>query len=221
MRKRRRLNSRRSGRRVGRLNRSSRTGPFPRTAVVSLRYFSNTVTLDAAVGGHATHSFRANDLNIPDATAGVTHQPYGHDTLATVYNRYKVLSSKITVVFQPLGGDSLSGGIAAVQLNTVPTPTANETLFLEQPETSYKPLGPLTGNKGVVTVSKTYNAARFYGKKRNFELTANFNSTPVEQAFFHISVQPVNVFTNMAAVDCSVTVTYKVLCTEPVALGQS
>ncbi len=186
-----------------------------------MRYNNNLVTLNPSVGGIATHVFRANDINIPDATTGVTHQPYGHDTVASVYNRFKVLSSQITVVFQPQGGDSLSQGVAAVQLATIGTPTTNATLMLEQPETSYKPVGPLTGGRGVTTITKSFNAARFYGKKRNFELTADFNNSPVEQAFFILSTQATNVLTNMAITDCTVTITYRVLCTEPLALGQS
>ena len=32
------------------------------------------------------------------------HQPYGHDTIATMYNRYKVLGCRVQLVFTTPGG---------------------------------------------------------------------------------------------------------------------
>ncbi len=207
-------------RKTQRLNRSSRSGPFPRSAIVSLRYVDNLATLDPIIGTVGAYTFRANDIFDPNAT-GAGHQPYGHDTLATVYHRYKVLSSKITVVFHTTGGDAVSSGTGAIQLSTVGTATTNPTLFLEQPETTYKAIGPLSGPGGITKLTKTYNAARFYGKRRNKDLTADFGVSPAEVAFFHIGVQGVLPADDMAKVDMTTTITYRVLVTEPEALGQS
>ncbi len=220
MRKRRRLSAPRRSGTARRLNRSSRSGPFPRTAIVSLRWVTNKKTVNPGVGTPGTVSFRANSIFEPDAAGTDTHQPYGHDTLATVYERYKVVSAKITVSFVGTGGDQLSGGMASIQLSTAITPTTNTTLMLEQPETTYKPYNPLSYG-GKTILSKTYSASKFFGKRRNKDLTAQFGVDPVELAFFHVSAHGSTAAINPAVVDLIVTITYKVIITEPKALGQS
>ncbi len=185
-----------------------------------MRWVTNIKTVNPGVGTPGTVSFRANAVHEPDAAGTDTHQPYGHDTLKLVYGRNRVISSKITVSFLSTGGDQLSAGIASIQLSTGITPTTNSTLMLELPETTYKSYNPL--NLGGRTVlSKTYSASKFFGKRRNKDLTANFGALPVELAFFHVSCQGSTAATNPAVVDLIVTITYKIQVTEPIDLGQS
>lgn len=185
-----------------------------------MRYVDNLATIDPVVGTVGTYSYRANDIFDPNLT-GVGHQPYGHDTLALVYGRYKVLSSKITVRYYAGGTGGVYSGLGSIQTSTETIATTNPTLMLEQPETTYGPIASLQSNKGVTTLSKTYNAARFFGKKRNHELTANMGAGPTEKAYFHIGVQGTTSTSDVPRYDLAVTITYKVLLTEPIALGQS
>lgn len=39
-------------------------------------------------------------------SSGSGHQPYGHDTLATIYNKYRVLKARVQLVFTTPGGGS-------------------------------------------------------------------------------------------------------------------
>jgi len=60
-------------------------GPVAQTTVARLKYngvFSNTYPV-------LGHKLSLNSIYDPDVTGG-GHQPYGHDTYATLYNRYRV-----------------------------------------------------------------------------------------------------------------------------------
>ncbi len=187
---------------------------------MSLRYVSNSATIDpVAADVIGTYTFRANDIQDPNGT-GVGHQPYGHDTLALVYNRNKVLSSKITVEFLAGATGGTYNAFAAIQLSTEGTPTTNPTLFLEQPATTYKAVGGLdTGHP--VKVAKTFQADKFFKGIPNKDLTANFGGSPTEQAFYHIGIGGMNEGTDVPRFDMIVTITYKVLVLEPKSLGES
>ncbi len=63
--------------------------------MVKLRYV-DTITIDPGAAAIGIHVFRANSIFDPDLT-GTGHQPLLHDTYATLYDRYRVVSSKIKV----------------------------------------------------------------------------------------------------------------------------
>lgn len=67
---------------------------FPRCQLVRMVYFAQ-VRLDPD-GTPATHVFSANSVYDPDYTQ-TGHQPMYHDQYAAVYNKYKVVSSKIQI----------------------------------------------------------------------------------------------------------------------------
>lgn len=60
--------------------------PIPQRFITKMKY-SETVATDAL----GLFYFNLNSVFDPNRT-GVGHQPYGHDTLATLYNRYRVIS---------------------------------------------------------------------------------------------------------------------------------
>lgn len=202
------------------LNSSTRSGPFPRSATVSLRYVDNLGSIDPGVGVASVYSYRANSIFDPNYT-GVGHQPYGHDTLATVYSRYKVNSSTITCHFFQDGNLGSALGICSITLSSDAAAPTNPTLVCETPETSYKPIGTADGGRGITKLVKTYKARRFFGRKRNSDLTANFGVDPAEVAYFHIQAQGITATADLSEVYLYVTITYNCTITEPLALGQS
>jgi len=70
-------------------------GIVPKTYVAKLRYVEE-ITLNSGLAAYAVHRFHANSLFDPDLTGG-GHQPYGFDTLMSMYNHFTVIGSKITV----------------------------------------------------------------------------------------------------------------------------
>jgi len=87
---------------------TSGTGPnvnaFPQTLTTTLRY-CDQYTLSSVSGAAASWSFRMNSVYDPDLT-GTGHQPLYYDQITPVYQRYRVLFSKLTVQFLPLSDDT-------------------------------------------------------------------------------------------------------------------
>jgi len=63
---------------------------------MTLRYVENfTTSIATTVGSQQTMNL--NSLFDPNRT-GTGHQPYGYDTIATLYNRYRVISTRYKIV---------------------------------------------------------------------------------------------------------------------------
>lgn len=82
---------RRSGRKIVNVNRSLQ--PVSQRYICSLKY-TTTIALSSLAN---VHRFRLNSLFDTDLT-GVGHQPYGYDQLATLYNRYRVISTSYSII---------------------------------------------------------------------------------------------------------------------------
>lgn len=71
--------------------------PFPRKMFKTLKYSQNFHLTGAALGLFgAVEKMRLNSLFDPDQT-GTGHQPYGRDTMASIYQRYKVFDVNIVL----------------------------------------------------------------------------------------------------------------------------
>lgn len=89
------------------MNLFTKAGPFPMTKTYKLRYTENHI-LSAGISGiiGTTQTYSINDIYDTDLT-GAGHQPYGHDTLATIYNRYKVIGCWVKLICNDPSQDGL------------------------------------------------------------------------------------------------------------------
>lgn len=62
--------------------------PFAQRYITKMKY-SDAVAITGT--GPQVYRFNLNSVQDPNRS-GVGHQPYGHDTLITIYNRYRVIS---------------------------------------------------------------------------------------------------------------------------------
>lgn len=85
--------------------------PFKERMFVKHDY-CDLLTFTSGVGGifGTEEVFRLGSLFDPDFTA-VGHQPYGRDTMATIYNRYEVFAVKIDLVWTDPSADGLAVGM--------------------------------------------------------------------------------------------------------------
>lgn len=83
------------------------SGFVPDKTVVNLTY-TDQISLAAPVtpGTPSFYQYQANGLYDTDTNIGVGHQPFGFDQLMNMYERYRVLSSKITVSVVGSGDNS-------------------------------------------------------------------------------------------------------------------
>lgn len=156
--------------------------PFPAQMRARLRY-STTVTMTTLAATATPYLFRANSIFDPDYS-GVGHQPYGHDTFASIYNHYEVESSVITV--RPT---STSQGIYGVTLTDDTSVNASYDTVREIKTTKF----------AVMTTSNTSDSSivNYYNRKQVFAIDqggvqAVFGNNPGMEQFFHLWVEPNN-----------------------------
>jgi len=167
--------------------------PVAQRYICKMKYCETITT-----SGTGSYSFNLNSIFDPNRT-GVGHQPYGHDTLETLYNRYRVISCGYR--------------IQAVQsYNSIPiqiaVQPANELLSFttisemkENPRSKYVTVSP--GAPAVILKGKSYIPSLVGRNKAQYMAEANyqaqFGSSPSELAILNVKTQ------TLADVDTSFT----------------
>lgn len=175
--------------------------------------YADTVTITSPLAGiPGTYLFRANSIYDPDYT-GAGHQPYGHDTYATIYNHYRVVKSTITAT--PLVSPNSRAFIYGINKNddaTVPAATD----IMEQKGVVMAASGATPGQPTAPIVNVFYSG--YYKNKDN--QSAPMNTNPGDPMFFCVFAYP-DATDTQASVKFIVTITYDVLLWELKDLGQS
>lgn len=185
--------------------------PFPERMFVLLRY-SETVNLNSAAGSLARNIFRAGSIQDPNLT-GVGHQPYGHDTYASIYNHYRVVKSVVKVTNSTPGANNIMG----VTLTDDTGVTGVYDLAREIKPTKFI---PLASSNEPHSITMTYNSEiAFPGQKQN--TTALFGNSPAEEMYFDIWVQGSNPLADPGAISLVVCIEYYCELSEFKALDQS
>lgn len=143
-------------------------GGFGRTKKVLLKYV-DTYTLTSLAGVSAKHIMRCNSVYDPDKT-GVGHQPMWHDLIASVYRKYRVISSKIKVTFIPYPAEIQTCGI--LTHSGAVTPTSDLDTLLEQNQTT----GAAIVKERPRIISRYWSARKQRLPRSHNE--ASFGSTP-------------------------------------------
>ena len=133
--------------------------PMPKSKMLRFKYIDN-ISLNTATGVPTQHFFRANSLYDPDYT-GTGHQPHGTDEMGLFFNHYTVISSKITVKFNPLwNGINFKNGQVGIQVCSSPDTISNITSLLEQGQIVYKNISQQTD---MAVLTKTMSTRKFLG----------------------------------------------------------
>ena len=158
--------------------------PIPQRFITKMKY-SEILTTDSV--GH--YRMNLNSIFDPNRT-GVGHQPYGFDTLATLYNRYRVISCGYRI------STYTNSGGAVVNLGAIP---ANEELTFntfselrENPRAKY--IHQSTGGEIVYLTGKTYIPSLVGRTKAQYmaddRYQAQVNGNPNELAVLNIVSVP-------------------------------
>ena len=101
--------------------------------------------------------------SIYDTWAGTGgHQPYGHDTLATMYNRYKVLGCRVQLVFTTPGAANDMICVMAPSSNTSSGMTGLQLYAVQEWPQSVCGILPSSGERRCV-LQATYDMATIAG----------------------------------------------------------
>lgn len=156
----------------------------PTQKVVKMRYCDKQ-TITCTSGILNTYVFSANSIHDPNTT-GVGHQPMGHDTMASLYNHYVVLGSRITIRWAQLGSTTANDMMVGCYLNDdSATSYSTFTSIVEARKGHYK---FLVQQRNQQITMCNYSAKRFFNVKDvkdNLDrLGAAVNSNPTESAKF-------------------------------------
>ena len=186
--------------------------PFPAKATAIMRY-SAVLFIDpsSAIPGHQL--FRANSIHDPDFT-GIGHQPYGHDTYATIYNHYNVRNCKITMT--PTGTADLIYGITLTDDSTV---NSNYDTVRELKGTRMAVLSADAGTQS--SVVNSFNVNQNFDVPFQKATSASFGASPSESMVFDCWAEAPNSTADPSAMSFLFTLTYTVDIWELKDLGQS
>lgn len=159
-------------------------GPLPPRYLTTMKY-SETFSLNT-INGYQ-YKYNLNSLWDPNRS-GVGHQPYGFDQLATLYNRYRVISTSF--VLDGIQSDSPGTNIRlACQPSNEDITYANLSAMCEAPRTRFVVQGaqgaPLKTLKGKI------NLASLMGRTKTDYMaddrySADVNQSPAEFAVLNI-----------------------------------
>lgn len=193
--------------------------PFPKKAIMRFQY-SDTVTLDPALGLVDTHVFAANDLYDCDVTGG-GHQPIPFDQVVGVmYDHFTVIGSKITVQATTTTEANTNNFILGVALRDNSTVVTSRTTIREDGRSVWK---VNTGRDQLTKITRKFSAKKFFAKNAivGDSLYRGTNAgSPTEGAFYHVWASAIG-SNNPYSMDVVVKIEFIAVLTEPKSIAGS
>lgn len=187
--------------------------PFPGKMKSILRY-SEVITIATSTGIAIHHFFRANGIYDPNVT-GTGHQPYGHDTLASIYNHYNVLGSMITVT--PVSSNQ--SGTVGITMTDDTTVNADFDTVKEVKPTTFMVIN--NSSTGLNKITSKFNPDAWWPKTYQKSTQASYGADPSDQVFYDIWAVGKTNNEASVSIDILVTLSYIVESYELKDLGQS
>lgn len=178
--------------------------PFPQRFITNMKY-SETFVLSPALNNGLFY-FNLNSIFDPNQS-GVGHQPYGHDTMASLYNRYRVLSASWALNFYS-GGSVVR--VACIPVNEQWSTTPSLSEVCENPRSRWGiqiPGGNTKQIKGSISLPSLVGRSKVeYTADDRYQAT--YGSTPTERAY--LAILGADIGDLGATISCTITLNYKV-----------
>lgn len=149
--------------------------------------YDGVFNITPAASSSAYNTFRGNSIFDPDFT-GVGSTASGYSNMAAVYGRYRVISAKVSVVFNATSANGSMGFIIATPQNTVGT---SFTAIMAQKFSWCKQLGNTNGPQ--LNHSVSFSTAQIYGTTpaavmAEDDFAGLIGANPNNAVFVHIGV---------------------------------
>lgn len=166
----------------------------------------------AASGGAANAQFRLNSINEP--AVGLPGQPFGHDQMQQLFEKYCVVSCRYRIVF--CNTNTTQQAVVVVQVTDNPTTTTVLPDIIGQGQIEWKVLGAQNGSPSVVEFNGYANNPKIQGVTRENYLaeqnfTPNFGSNPQDISFLNLFTADSGTGTG-PTVNYIIELEYNVLC---------
>jgi len=194
-----------------------RSNPFPLQNIVKMRY-GCVIQLNASAAGSDKWLFYANSIYDPDYT-GAGHQPYGHDTWASVYNHYEVQKSRISCTFTSDNNSTTNTAtqIVGIAIKDDLTVESNFDTIREAKGAHYG----LMNVSSKKTITNGFNMKKMFPRTSSESSGAQFGANPTEQAIYQVFITGITGAADPAPTNVMVTIDYTVRVWELKDLGQS
>lgn len=193
--------------------------PIPQRYICKMKYADVFNLSTSAISPIGTYRFNLNSIFDPNRT-GTGHQPYGHDTFATLYNRYRVIKCTYNIV--ATSSTNYAVQVAALPGNEEISPsTATEAR--ENPRCRYIVQGvgsPLKVLRGAVHIPSLVGRTKSqYMADDRYQ--AQFGASPNELAILNIFGGLIGDGATTDTIVCNIELTYTVECFDYKHLAQS
>lgn len=198
--------------------------PFAQRYITKMKYAEQLNIVGPALGGLTQYAFNLNSIFDPNRT-GVGHQPYGHDTMATIYNRYRVVRCNYVISGFAIGGSTGDsyGIIAAMPSNELAAVTGGVSEVQENPKVKFVTQAPNDGSKvlrGSVYIPSLMGRTKAqYMADDRFQAT--FGSSPSELGILNVFSGLMNGASEQITCKLNVVLEYVVECFDFKQLPQS
>lgn len=165
----------------------SSLNPIPSRQIVRMKYSESFATTVA--GGACNYQWNLNSIYQPNAVnapgVGFSHQPYGRDQMALLYNRYRVIGCKYTVTAYNASSGIRFGTCVANEVKTFTTGSALSENPRAQTRVQYPASGPvrITGYAYLPSVTGR-NSTQYMADDR---YQAQFDTSPQEQVILNVA----------------------------------
>lgn len=178
--------------------------------------FGSIVAINPAAGVCGVHTFRANDLYDPNLT-GAGHQPRGFDQLMTLYNKFKVHASKITVQMHANGSTGLLLALESGPLAGAGAPPPSQVI--ERQRTSWQMVSS-TINLG--SLVNDFNLKRdMKVESQDVVLNGTVSASPTKIWNYNIWMGPGDESADLSTQYATVIIEYDAEFFEPKVVGSS
>lgn len=193
---------------------------MPLTKKVKLTYVDLRSFASSGVS-HAGYQYRMNSIYDCDLT-GTGHQPYGRDQYSQFYNKYRVISSKITVKARQLPSATQPVVVGAFLDKDLTLPLALDTKIEQTKGRSTSVLNCNTNAKAYT--SNYYNSKKWFPPNglEYIDQSCLFSTNPTTGAVCEVWVQSMDGATAVTtSTQCIVTIDYWVELSDPIQFGGS
>lgn len=156
--------------------------PVSRRLITKLKYTQNLLTGNITSGNSSATQFRMNSIFDPWVSGG-GHQPYGHDSLALLYEKYRVFNFSW---FISVGGTTDRCHVTVVPINSTTIPTqqlAGEMPLAQTQVLSYNGGRPIEFYGSLYLPNFSGLSPTEYKANKDYE--AAFGADPVENMYLN------------------------------------
>lgn len=176
--------------------------PIPQRFITKMKY-TETVAMNSL--NAYTYAFNLNSVFDPNRT-GTGHQPYGHDTFATMYNRYRVIGCSYTIQ----GFNSTNTVVISANPANELVVFTNTDEAMENPRTKWI---TQTAGGGIKVLKGNVYIPSLVGRSKaqymaDDRYQAQTGTSPNELAILNLACQSIS--SGDVTVDCVVTLNYLV-----------